>query len=1263
MDFQFDVHHSFKELYEAISPADLPFNHEPDYNDGAGEATTFIALPVKRNARKIGNQAKKSILVALKLAVTNPNLIDEQEQYTYLDYEKALMPYILSTTADDSKKTLKILLEHEEKLRLDDYYVESINPEIQQTKEALKNSVFDSHLALSNIPQKTQWYALNQLRIHAGCPERSSLGINRLANFLSKLGISILDLFGMNRGAQTIKVKNTNIVSTNCIQYEKAATLYNIAAIYSQLAAKERLSSPDGKKRALANFQKAAGVLTYIRDSLTQRLKVNLEPYSDLHETTLSAMITLMLAQAAECFYEKATDEKKMSAVTAVIAIYVSDLYDVANRYTNEHTSMLKQRFPRNTVLHMKTKFNLYGAIAHFHTAPSTSNDRAVAERLTRLNVAKRLITVSLGYAQEIGGYLHDLVTGYAKNLSTAHLCLDSANHDVIHHTPFDHRLLAPLRRPTDALVNPIDATDILTMITLFPDILEGVMSNTNHMALQEVLDHSRKLSTEGQATVQGLLKQFGVEVKLGPMPNDVFDEKKFDKLKEDAKKLADEVKKLQDDESTLTTRDLLLSMSKIESYIQCNLDASTQVLGSLIAEKTKNKEEQATLITLKSMLSNIKEGQEEHTEHLNMIEKYRVKFNEEISTFDSSEWTRGKLAVIIPVLEDSGKNAFNDIKAFWDKISASIDKDKEILKAQLAKAEGLLPKLKSLPFDGWTKQRAVSITDAIKTRNEYIRSIETELLETSKSLEECVKRIAGQKDSIVAVHNKLTDLSNQAKIVQDFHNSAAKGMSFKQELVKEVQKLLHDRKKSSRTLYLCLELKYEDDPDCLLKGSDAPKDPYVLKIIQNEKDGNVENYKPTEHTDTKTVRDCLVDALILPLEKMVHHQDTFINFWKGIHDIVEPPVEHPPLFRKPSLLRVPSFRKSPSLSRVPSAAENYYIPRNSINVDELDALYHKHFRFPNQAPSKYAKLLPRRASSVTFEEDRAKPRTSVYDMLVNAKEGFLRLLGKNPSAVETKSKNRNFSGNSAHEMQNTRKRSLNTPRIEISEAESAEGNDDMLDANISAIMKENAKLRAEVLKVRTERNLQQNQKLMQMQENIKKFSKEQKSEKTLPERKKSNHSELHRWIEEQNRLVNSSSGLDPNSETTSSSGSSTKLALAAVLSSTYDAVRKLKRKSAKAKAKGHKRNDDFELKNKKTEEIRSMMFANDLKFSESDLKQLKKKIDLARLDSGIGKSRDEDDIHELTKEELTALKKLQNVPLESLKLENENVARIIGSK
>lgn len=208
---------------------------------------------------------------------------------------------------------------------------------------------------------------------------------------------------------------------TRCIQYEKAATLYNVAAIYSQMGTKERLGTADGKKKASAYFQKAAGVLVYIRDFLTQRFKIQLKSTADLHEVTLSGLATLMLAQAAECFYQQATHgtsslkslssllDSSTSSLTAVIAIYVSDLYDVSIRHSR-NPELLTSRIPKSVSNHIKAKFNLYSAIAQFHTGPSTSADRAVAERLARLGMGKKLVAASIGYAQEVGGYLLDHV-------------------------------------------------------------------------------------------------------------------------------------------------------------------------------------------------------------------------------------------------------------------------------------------------------------------------------------------------------------------------------------------------------------------------------------------------------------------------------------------------------------------------------------------------------------------------------------------------------------------------------------------------------------------------------------------------------------------------------------------------------------------------------------------------------------------------------------------------------------------------------------
>jgi hypothetical protein len=177
-----DIHHSFKELFEAKQPELLPFNQILDKTKGAGETTTFISIPIKRNARTLPTKSNKiHALNKLLNPAVESDSVSNQLNYSYLNFEKALMPHILLTASNDTSKTIKILLEHEQQLKLDDYYVDlpSMNNSTPQR--------FDEKLVLSHFPSDSQWYTMNQLRIHAGCPERSMMGIEKMAQYYAQL--------------------------------------------------------------------------------------------------------------------------------------------------------------------------------------------------------------------------------------------------------------------------------------------------------------------------------------------------------------------------------------------------------------------------------------------------------------------------------------------------------------------------------------------------------------------------------------------------------------------------------------------------------------------------------------------------------------------------------------------------------------------------------------------------------------------------------------------------------------------------------------------------------------------------------------------------------------------------------------------------------------------------------------------------------------------------------------------------------------------
>lgn len=96
------------------------------------------------------------------------------------------------------------------------------------------------------------------------------------------------------------------IVTQANLLYERLSVLYDIAALYSLLATAQSRTTADSLKRACQYFQCAAGTFEHLSHHTSDLRFSPGVVVDDFSEPTVSCLKFLMLAQAQECFWQKA---------------------------------------------------------------------------------------------------------------------------------------------------------------------------------------------------------------------------------------------------------------------------------------------------------------------------------------------------------------------------------------------------------------------------------------------------------------------------------------------------------------------------------------------------------------------------------------------------------------------------------------------------------------------------------------------------------------------------------------------------------------------------------------------------------------------------------------------------------------------------------------------------------------------------------------------------------------------------------------------
>lgn len=188
----------------------------------------------------------------------------------------------------------------------------------------------------------------------------------------------------------------------NNIKYELMNVLYNLAALYSQLAVNSPRGNAKGLKLAAHNFNLAAGVLSHMQKEVLPELRMS-DPPEDMDDHTLEALVQLFLAQSQECSWQSGVMNGLKDLSIAKLAAQVSDLYNSA-----AEAAMKSEAISSAWIHHMTAKHHHFAAAAQYRAARDCLEKRRYGEEVARLKDAVACLTE--GVKETRGGYLNKIV-------------------------------------------------------------------------------------------------------------------------------------------------------------------------------------------------------------------------------------------------------------------------------------------------------------------------------------------------------------------------------------------------------------------------------------------------------------------------------------------------------------------------------------------------------------------------------------------------------------------------------------------------------------------------------------------------------------------------------------------------------------------------------------------------------------------------------------------------------------------------------------
>ncbi|GER32809.1 pH-response regulator protein palA/RIM20 [Striga asiatica] len=319
--------------------------------------------------------------------------------------------------------------------------------------------------------------------------------------------------------------KNKQKATQQNIHLEKAAVLFNLGAVHSQMGLGYDRSSVDGRRQASHSFIAAAGAFAFLRDNVAMKASIGSSTTADVSVECVGMLERLMLAQAQECVYENTIAKGSSPGVCSKISRQVGIFYEEALEALS--VSPLNQLFEKAWIAHVQLKAALFYAEACYRYSLELHDKEEIAEEIARLKSGVSALSDAKkssprGAAQQLLDAINKLEANMNRNLERA---VKENDRVYLMRVP-SASSLPPL--PTFSMVKPMPMNEVLDasrekmFASLVPDNSAKALSRYTEMLDDIIRTQAEKLQ-QGSELARVRLKEMDLPDSILALEGNYF--------------------------------------------------------------------------------------------------------------------------------------------------------------------------------------------------------------------------------------------------------------------------------------------------------------------------------------------------------------------------------------------------------------------------------------------------------------------------------------------------------------------------------------------------------------------------------------------------------------------------------------------------------------------------------------------------------------------------------------------------------------------